>query len=153
MSYAIIVMGVAAAAGAVGARNQAKANQQVAQNNAAIAEMQAQDAEIRGEKAAQQVRRNTSQMVGTQRAVMAARGLDLAEGTPADIIDQTDFFGQVDEQTTRNNAKKEAWNARAQKVGYNIEAAANNPNTAFTTSLLGSAGSVASAWSTRSGKK
>lgn len=149
MSYSLIIMGVAALAGGVASRNQAKANQQVANNNAAIAEVQAQDAELRGEKERQQIRRNTQQMIGTQRAVMSARGLDIAEGTAADIIDQTDFFGQVDEETTRNNAKKQAWNSRAQKVGYEIEASANNPNAAFTTSLLGSAGGVASAWSKR----
>lgn len=140
------IMAASAVVSAVGARNQAMAARNAAQMNQSIAEVQAQDATLRGEQEAQTISRNARQTVGAQRAAYAARGVDLASGTPADVIDQTDFFGQADAATARSNAAKEAWGYRARGAGFAAEAANANPNRAAGLSLLGSAGSVASSW-------
>lgn len=144
MSY--IALGVAivgAITAASAANSQAKANRAIANNNAAIAEAAAQDAGKRGEQNAIQAQQRARQVASAQRAAFSARGVDISDGTAADVIEQTDFFGQQDAATARTNANKEAWNARAQKRGYEVEAAANDPGRATTYSLLGSATGVA----------
>lgn len=152
MSYFVVgAMIVSAIFGAVGARNQAKANHAIAQNNMAIADMQAEDSLKRGEQQAQEAQRKARAIASAQRAAYSARGLDISEGTPADVIEQTDFFGQADAATARTNARKEAWAYRARGRGYGIEASANNPSNAFGMSLLSSAPAVASRWYGRQG--
>jgi hypothetical protein len=140
------LMAASAVTSAVAARGQAQAARNAAQMNQGIAEVQAQDATMRGEQEAQAINRNARQTVGAQRAAYAARGVDLGVGTPADVIDQTDFFGQADAATARSNAAKDAWGYRARGAGFAAEAANSSPNRAAALSLLGSAGSVASSW-------
>ncbi len=155
-------VGTIAAAGvsAYGAYGQAKANKDqanynaaVGDNNAKLADYAAQDAERRGEEEAQKARRDGDQLKGAQRVSMAAKGLDLAEGTAAEITAQTDFFSQVDQQTARLNGRREAWAARGQGANFRSEAAMNrnsakntSPGLAAATSLMGSASSVADRW-------
>lgn len=147
MSYFVVgTMIVSALVGAQAARNQATANRAIANNNAKIAEMQAQDDLKRGEDQAMLAQRRARQIASAQRASYAARGIDVSEGTAADIIDQTDFFGQVDAATARTNARKDAWAHTVAQNNYGIQSAANDPNNAFNTSLLTSAPAVAGQW-------
>ena len=115
---------IASAAGlgltAMGVYQQSKAAQasadyqaQIARNNARTQEMQAQDAQARGADEEARLRRIASQTKGAQRASLAARGLDLNEGSALKLQEDTDFFGAVDQTTARNNAAKEAWGYRA----------------------------------------
>jgi hypothetical protein len=124
----------------------------VARNNAATAEYQARDAERRGEQQSQEIARRASQLQGTQRATMASRGLDLTSGTPADLIEQTDFFASIDQATARTNARKEAWGKRAMGANYRAEASGYSPLMAAGSSLLGGATSVADRWLRYSGQ-
>lgn len=128
--------------------NQAKASEQIAKNNAKTAEYAAQDAQRRGEEQAIEVQRKGAALKSSQRAAMAAKGLDLGYGTAADIQDQTDFFTQSDVATTRTNAANEAWSRRAQKANYQAEAQSlhNNAPLQAAGSLLSSASSVANRW-------
>lgn len=135
------------------AKDMANYNAQIADNNAKTAEIQAQDALKRGDEDANAIRRNADMLKGSQRASMAAKGLDLAEGTAAELQDQTDFFSLVDQQTARGNAAKHAWGIRVQGGNYNSEAAMQrasarsiNPGFSAATSLVGSAGQVADRW-------
>lgn len=130
------------------AYQQGQVAKQVAANNATMAEYAAQDAQRRGEEQVQAVQRKASQIKGAQRATMAARGLDLGVGTAADIVDQTDFFAEQDVATTRYNAAREAWSARAQGQDMLTQGkwAARNANAQALGSLLGTAGSVAGKW-------
>lgn len=153
---------VGAGASALGAfkssqNNQAayKAQAQVAQNNALIAGWQAQDALVRGDRAAQTSRSKTRQLKGTQRAALAANGVDLGEGSALNILTDTDYFGAVDAGTIKDNAAREAWVLRNQATGYSAEAGMlkdrasdESPWMAAGTSLLTSAGKVASNWYT-----
>lgn len=141
-----------ALAGATSAYQGAQTAKSVAQANANTAEQNAQDAIRRGDKDAASVRRQSQQVVGAQRAALSARGLDVSEGTPADLIDQTDFFGQSDAATTRTNARREAFAYRSQQAGFQAESASASPWLSGGGALLGGAGSVADKWYRYSGK-
>lgn len=152
--------GAGMASSAMGAYEQSKASKAaykyqagVNANNTKIAEWQAQDALQRGAQSEQQQRLKTASLKGSQRASLAARGIALDEGSALNILDDTDYMGEVDALTIRDNAAKEAWAHRNQAAGYlsdasmlKSRAAAESPGRAAATSLLGSAGSVASQW-------
>lgn len=151
MSFAM----VAAAAAVVGAGisaygmvQQGKTAQQIANNNAKMAEYAAQDAQKRGEEDAMAAQRKAAALKSSQRVALAANGLDLSYGTAADLQDQTDFFGQADAATARTNASREAWRLRAggqQEIAQG-NAARSNANMQAAGTLISAAGSVASKW-------
>lgn len=164
---AVLLQGVGAGAGAYGAYSNSQATKtayaaqaQVAENNATIAGWQAQDALRRGDRAASASRMRTNQMKGAQRARLAANGVDLGEGSALNILTDTDYFGDVDIDTIKDNAGREAWAIRNQAMGFKNEASlmqsrsdSEKPLMAAGTSLLTSAGKVASTWYTPAGKK
>lgn len=145
---------------AVGSYNQSKATQDaysyqaaVTRNNAQLAEWQAQDALVRGANAEQSQRLKTAALKGTQRAQLAARGVALDEGSALNILNDTDYIGNLDAATVRDNAAREAWGYRNQGAGYasdatmlSSRASAENPLLSGASSLLTSAGSVADNW-------
>lgn len=145
------VVGSALAASAISAASavqQGRAAAQVARNNQVMAGYAAQDAIKRGDAEAMKAQQRARQIVGAQRAGMAAKGLDLGEGTAAELQDQTDFFGQVDAATTRDNARRAAWTARqtgnaAAAQGQFQQA---NSNLQAFGSVLGGASQVAGQW-------
>lgn len=104
-------------------QKQAEYNAAVQKNNADLAEIQAQDIIKRGEQEATAARRQGAQVRGAQRASMAARGLDLGEGTPLSLLDQTDYFAAIDQATIKSNTGKEVFGKRAQAAGFRSEAA------------------------------
>ena len=143
----------AAAFSAYGTYQQGQAAKQVGRNNQIMAEYAARDAERRGEEDAMKVRRQADQIKGAQRSRMAAAGLDLGVGTAAELQDQTDFFGLQDISTTRNNARKAAWSARAtgQQEAAMGDFTARNSNLAAFSTLLGGASQAAGKWNTYKG--
>ncbi len=150
--------------GAFGAYNQSKATQQaydyqaaVNRNNAQIAEWQAQDSITRGQKAEQSQRLKTAQLQSSQRAAFAARGVALDEGSPLNILNDTDYMGELDALTIRDNAAKEAWGHRTQGANYSNDSAmlsaradAESPLGSAAGTLLTGAGAVADSWYRRS---
>lgn len=123
---------------------------QVAKNNAQVAEWQAQQEERIGAFEEQNSRLRTADLYGTQRAVMAANGLDLGEGVATDILATSKYMGERDALTIRDNASRKAWAARVQKTNFLNESAfstatanAINPFMSSIGSLLGNAGAVA----------
>ena len=133
---------------AAGAMSTAATQKAIAKNNAITADAQAKSTLAAGERDAQNVQRRGSMIEGAQRARMAANGLDISSGTPADLIDQTNFFTAQDVATTRTNARKQAWNAQVQSSGYQAQADGLSPMMTGATSLLGGAGQVADKWYT-----
>ncbi len=134
----------------------------VARNNAITAEWQAQDAIKRGEIAEEQQRRRTAMLKGTQTARLAANGLDISEGSALQILSDTDWMGEQDALTVRDNAAREAWGFRQQGQNYQsnselmgMRADAENPLLAGSTSLLTNpaTGVVAQKWYTMSAPK
>jgi len=131
----------------------------VAENNAKTIEYQAQDVERRGQQDLINARRENDRLKGAQRATMAARGLDLTEGTPATLLQDTDYFGAVDQANIKNTTAKNAWatrvgaqNSASDATMLNNKAGSISPGMAATTSLMTSAGSVASSWYKTSAK-
>lgn len=108
------------------AKNQANYQSQVASNNAKVAEWQAQDAKERGDQAVAAVRRKYAGLQGTQAATLAARGLDISEGSANAILTDTDFFGDYDQKQTRANAEREAWGFRVRAGNFQGDAAMYN---------------------------
>jgi hypothetical protein len=161
MGYAgLAVQSIGALSSAYGAYSKSSGDQaayqyqaQVADNNATMANWQAQDALKRGVSAVNNSQIKTSQLQGTQRASLAARGIDLSQGSALDILSDTSFMGQIDANTLKDNAAKEAWayNTQASNASANAEllrmrAGNINPAGDMTSSLLTGAGKVASSW-------
>lgn len=160
ISASTVVMGVAAGMSAYGSYQSSKANKAatayqagVSANNAQIAQWQAQDALQRGATAEQQQRLRTAQLKGSQRARLAASGVALDYGSALNILEDTDYMGEQDALTVRNNAAKEAWAYRNQAAGalsdssmLQSRANAESPGLAGFSSLLTGAGLVASRW-------
>ncbi|HDH0766797.1 TPA: hypothetical protein PIP00_001048 [Klebsiella pneumoniae] len=117
---------------------QGKYAQAVANQNADIAETQAQDAVNRGNIQAEEVRRRNRQAAGTQAATMGATGADLSSGTSLDIFGDTAQFGTLDALTTVNNAQREAYGYQVQGMNAIAEgnAAKSQSNAAVTQTLL-----------------
>jgi hypothetical protein len=144
---AIVIAAGSAVASAYGTYQQGKTQKEMAQYNADIAEQEAQDARRRGDEEANKVRKANAALAGQQRASFAAKGLDFSEGSAGEALDQTEFFSQQDQATARTNAARAAWSSRAQKRGYEFEAASQRPGMNAGISLLGGASQVAGQWS------
>lgn len=146
----IAVMAVSTLVSAYGVQQQGRTAQKVARNNQIMAEYAAQDAIKRGEEDAIKVQQRGAQIKGAQRSRMAAAGLDLGAGTAQSLQDQTDFFTASDVATTRSNAARSAWSARAsgdQAMALGRADASQGNLSAFST-LLGGASQVHSKWNT-----
>lgn len=148
------------ATGVFGSYEKSKATQaaydyqaSVNRNNAQYAEWQAQDALQRGATAEQNQRLKTAQLRSAQRARLAANGVIIDEGSALNLLDDTDFMGERDALTIRDNAKREAWGARVQAGNYSNDAAmlsaradAESPSGSAASTLLTGAGTVADSW-------
>lgn len=158
MQYAGMAMSaVSAYSGSQASKNAYGAQAQVAQNNAQVAEWQAEDALRRGAVAASDQGTKNNQLKGTQRARLAANGVDLGQGSALQILADTDYFGDIDAGRIEDNAAREAWAIRQQAAGYRADASllqsradSERPWLAAGTSLLTSAGKVAGNWYTGS---
>ena len=95
---------------------------QVARNNQIMADRMAADATERGRIEEDARRRRTAQTMGTQTAILAGQGTDLA-GSPTDILGDTAAAGELDALTIRSNAAREAWGYRVKGVEFGNEAA------------------------------
>lgn len=97
---------------------QARIEAQQLETNSRLAEVQAKDAEIRGKKESENYKRNIKKLIGSQRAALAAQGIDIGSGSALEIQLETAEFGALDAQTIRNNAFIEATGYRIQSIDY-----------------------------------
>lgn len=81
--------------------------------NADVADFGAEQAIKRGAEEAGEIRRAGSQVKGSQRAALAAQGVDVDTGTAADLQAETEQITQSDMRTATNNAWLESWGLRA----------------------------------------
>jgi DNA gyrase/topoisomerase IV subunit A len=162
-----IMQGAGVVTSAYGAYSSAKGQRQalrldaeMADLNAELADEQARSALYQGEKEEQSSRLQTARLKSTQRAAYAANGVDLTQGSPANVLTSTDYIGEIDANTIQANAVRAAWGNRAEATSLRSKAntarstaSAISPFTAGATSLLGGAASVASSWykSTKTG--
>lgn len=87
-----------------------------AEENARLAEAQAADIETRGQKEAGQFRRKVRGVVGSQRAALAAQGIDIGSGTAKDIAEETAAIGEQEASQIRINAIRQAFGVRTQAI-------------------------------------
>jgi hypothetical protein len=143
-------MGIGTAVQKDSEKKSLKYKEEEANQNAALQKIAANDAIAEGEQAAQDQMRQVSQVKADQTAVAAANGLDISQGTPASLLADTQYMGDIDTARIKRNAKRQAW-------GHGVEAT-NMTNTAnmfgatadginpAASGLLAAAGSVASNW-------
>lgn len=142
----------------------AKSIMDMALINQQMAEGSAQQTLLTGQREVQRSQIATANLKGSQRASMAANGIDLGEGTANQVLTSTDVLGEVDANTLQANAVRSAWgyrlqgqaefnrsrtqadNSRSQAVMSRASADAISPGNAAFTSLLSSAPTVASSW-------
>jgi hypothetical protein len=142
MGWEWVIYALMAAMTAYSTEQTSRTNKAVAAHNADLAEVAAKDSLRRGDKEADRIRREGEALKSKQRSLMAARGLDLGDGTAQDIQDQTDYFSLVDQATAKDNAKKEAWGKRSYGAQYQAQADGINP----TRDGLLAGGMVAAKW-------
>jgi hypothetical protein len=106
---AIAMMAVGSGFSAMSSANAGKANQRLAEMNAQVAEIQAEDAIARGRVEEGIHRKKVRGMIGSQRAAFAAGGVDVNSGSALDVQADTAKFGEMDALTIRMTAAREAW--------------------------------------------
>lgn len=134
----------AQAQAASAAQAQAVYQSQVARQNEELMRRQAADATQRGQVAEENRRRLTAQQLGQQTAALAGQGTDL-EGSPTDILGDTRAAGELDAQTIRANAAREAYGYQVQGLGYGSTAtleATRAANSTYTPNYLGAGASL-----------
>lgn len=155
-----MLQGAGAIIGAMGAGRQAQAQKdalntqaQLDANNAKIAGWQANQALSQGAVEEGNSRLQTASVYGEQRAQLSANGVDLGVGNATDILSTTQFMGNRDALTIRDNAARTAWGYRTQGTNYqNQEAIARNGAAGINvgmaefSTLLGNAGEVDKSW-------
>ena len=125
----------------------------IADTNARIAELGAQQELFRGQQQVGALTLQAGQLKSRQRAALAANGIDLGVGSAAEIQASTDIMKEIDKNTVEANATRSAFGYRTQAMNFQNEAltarataSAISPGMSAVSSLLGSATSVAASW-------
>ncbi len=97
---------------------QAQAEYQQAQldNEKALQEQQAQDAIARGSEEKNQQQRNAARIMGEQRSMLAASGVEMDSGSALGMLTESAIEAQHDSAIIGQNAAREAW---GHQVGAN----------------------------------
>jgi hypothetical protein len=95
-----------------------KANQQIANNNAKLAEESARDANIQGARESQQSAWKTRALLATQRAAAASANVDAQLGSAFDIQSDTALLGGIEQETIMLNAARKAWGFQSEAINY-----------------------------------
>ena len=121
-----------------------RANEALANWNADTLDLQAQDAITQGFEAEGRLRRNVVGLVGVQRAGFSNQGVDVNQGSAADVQIDTVRQGETDALTVRNNAAREAWayRVRAAQTRAEGEQAAASGRSQAVGGVLGAFGSL-----------
>lgn len=139
-------------------KKEGEANAAIAENNARLAEADADASNAMSTRESEQQAWRTRALVGQQRAAIAANNLDPTFGTPSELMGEAAMFGEVDQQTTRMNAARQAWgfNAQAQNFRTQGSLSRGGGRAQATGTILGSLASAASmgagAWGGGAGK-
>ena len=149
----LLTSGVGSYYSAQSQRSALRFQAEMAAINARMAESSAQQELARGQQQVGALTLKAGQLKGSQRAAMAANGIDLGQGSAAEIQASTDIMKEIDANTIEANAVRSAWGYRTQGVNYQNQAlmarasaSGISPLGAAATSLLGGAGQVASNW-------
>ncbi len=123
MAAAAVVTLVAGAAEANQQRQAGRANQQIAENNATLAKEQEKDAAFAGARESEQAAWRERAIIGSQKAAIAANGLDSGLGTPMDLIGESGLMGGADKSAIELNAARKAWGFGGEALNYKNQGA------------------------------
>jgi hypothetical protein len=107
---------------AKGQKMQLRLQARMAELNAEMADSQARDVLMQGQRAEQAVRMKGAEVKSAQRVAMGASGVDLASETAVALQTSTDFLSELDANTVKANALRAAWGQRMQAVNYRGQA-------------------------------
>lgn len=138
---------------------QADYERQVAEQNAKIAQKEATEERQAGIEAARTERIKALQEQGRQKAAFAANGMEIAEGSALDTIEDTAMIGELNALNAEYNHEQRAINYEQQAYNFNNEAnlqslKGENARTAGTLNAISSlskglssvAGTVSDTW-------
>jgi len=133
------------------ANAQADAQSKIAANNAKVSENEARYAEGVAERNAQTKRRQTAQLIGTQRAAMGASGAVVDQGSYMDLTLDTAQQGELDALALVDEGDRAAWRARSNAANYTAQSniyanSKTSPLASASGSLLSGAGQIGSNW-------
>lgn len=93
-------------------------NAEMSRRNQEVANMQAADAQQRGELEEKQFRLNLSKTKGEMRAGYGASGAVVDSGSALDNLTDTVEYGELDALTIRHNTAMEVWGLKNQAANY-----------------------------------
>lgn len=93
---------------------QAAYQQRMLAINKMFADMEAADAIKRGEKAATNYKKAAKRLIGSQRAAIAAQGIEVDTGSALEIQEDTAALAAQDAQNIKNNAYRQAFGFKVQ---------------------------------------
>lgn len=125
MCNPVLVVGVISALGtgamAYSQNEQSKFAKEMGVRNAQVDQAKADEAVRIGSINEERQRAITRQTMGAQRAAMASTGLEVDSGSFGDILADTAKFGELDAQTVRTNALKEAWGFQGEATNSRLQ--------------------------------
>lgn len=130
-----------AQAGAI--RAQGRYAQDNLQGNAQLADMATADASKRGSVANSKLLRNAAGLASTQKTAYAGQGVDVTQGSAAEVQADTAHLAAEDARTLQSNAYREGWGHQVEAMNYRNQArmghlgARNDANMTLLTGGLG----------------
>lgn len=141
--------GVGAFYGARSEARQLEHSANIADMNAKLSDMAADQTIKQGQREAQKSRFETTNTREAALAAYAGNGIALDSATVARVITSSDVLGEIDANTINANAARAAWGYRLEGVQFENEATVAragaksiSPFTAASTSLISSAGNI-----------
>lgn len=122
---AAVVATVGTAVSGLQQASQMRYRGRVAEQNARLASDQARDAQERGRLDDRDTQWKTAQLMGQQRAAMAANGLDLGFGSALQVQADSAMFGQEDVRRVRENTTREMGGFDINATNFRADAIAN----------------------------
>ncbi len=153
MAGGALMSGIGAYQKAQSEKNALNSQAQANEYTAAVRQQQAREQEQVGNAEQTQSGLKYGALYGTQRADLAAHGVDLGSGSASAVLASTKLMSSIDAATIANNANRQAWNYTVAATDYSNQAAGDragasniSPLSSGFTSLMGSAARVAPYW-------
>lgn len=151
----LIGMGIGTVISAFGSIGLASKQNAIAQSQANIARLNAQQAlfasqlRMRAQENDQvRLTLKAGQTKSSQRAAIAANGLQTNVGSAAEMLASTDIIKEIDSNQIRENALRDSWGLKTQALNFenqalSYDASKVSPGSAFGTTLLQGASQIA----------
>ncbi len=102
---------------AIGQQNVLGYEAQVDAYNASVLGYQADIAQQVGTMKEQNARLATASQFSAERAHMAASGVDMGQGSPNDVLASTEYMGEREALTIRDDTNRQVWALQNQQAG------------------------------------